>query len=439
MKISVIGGGPAGLYFAILMKKSRPDADIHVYERNPEGVTWGWGVVFSEETLGHFRDADRETFDEITSNFARWDAIDLFFKDRKLQSSGHGFCGIRRQHLLDILTARARELGAKVDFEVDIVDYSEHLGSDLVIAADGLNSGIRNEYAAHFEPDIEMGTAKFVWLGSDKLWDTFTFIVRENEHGLFQVHAYRFDKDTSTFIVECDEQSWKNAGLDEASEEETIAYCEKLFAPELDGAKLLANNSMWRTFPRVKNKRWYHDNIVLLGDSAHTAHFSIGSGTKLAMEDAIALVESFERHPDDVSAALEDYQETRWLDVAKLQRAAAISRNWFEDISRYKEMDPEQMFVSMMSRSKRVTHGNLALRDAEYIEQTDEWFAKEERLEGRGAGSAAHVHPLSARRSHVAQPRGGLADVYVLGRRRHPPTTGTWFTSGAEPSAGRAW
>lgn len=384
MKISIIGGGPAGLYFAILMKQARADADIHVHEKNPEGVTWGWGVVFSDETMGFFRDADPKTYEEITSKFARWDTIDLHFKGRKLQSSGHSFCGIRRQKLLDILTSRARELGVIVDFGSDVGDISAHLNADLVVAADGLNSGIRNEYAAHFEPEVEMGTAKFVWLGSTKLWDTFTFIVRENEHGLFQVHAYRFDEDTSTFIVECDEQSWRNAGLDKASEEETMAYCKKLFAPELGDAELLANNSVWRTFPRVKNKRWSYKNIVLLGDSAHTAHFSIGSGTKLAMEDSIALVESFRRHPDDVPAALEDYHDSRWLDVAKLQRAAAISRNWFEEISRYKEFDPEQLFVSMMSRSKRVTHGNLGLRDPEYIEMTDRWFAKRNGWDGEG-------------------------------------------------------
>jgi anthraniloyl-CoA monooxygenase len=376
VKITVIGGGPAGLYFAILMKKSRPDADIHVFERNPEGVTWGWGVVFSEETMGHFREADQESFDAIVNSFAYWDDIDLYFKGELLRSSGHGFCGMRRQKLLDILTARARELGVTVEFEKEITDWTPYLNSDLLVAADGVNSSIRNEYAAHFEPDVEVCPAKFVWLGSDKLWDAFTFIVRENEHGLFQVHAYCFDEDTSTFIVECDEQSWRNAGLDKATEEDTIAYCEKLFRPELGDAKLLGNNSVWRNFPRVKNKRWYHNNIVLLGDSAHTAHFSIGSGTKLAMEDAIALVDAFERHPEDVPSALEDYQESRWLDVAKLQRAAVVSRKWFEEIARYKDFEPQQMFVSMLSRSKRVTHGNLAMRDPGYVARLDRWFAE---------------------------------------------------------------
>jgi anthraniloyl-CoA monooxygenase len=379
------------------MKKSRPEADIQVFERNPEGVTWGWGVVFSDETMGHFRESDRETYDEILANFARWDTIDLHFKGRLLQSGGHSFCGIRRQKLLDILTKRARELGARVEFDADITDLSPYLDSDVVVAADGINSGIRNEYAAHFEPDVFVAPAKFVWLGSTKLWTTFTFIIRENEHGLFQVHAYKFDKDTSTFIVETDEQTWKNAGLDDVTEEETIAYCEKLFAPELDGAKLLGNASVWRNFPRVKNKCWYHQNIVLLGDSAHTAHFSIGSGTKLAMEDAIALVASFDRFPDDVPSALEDYQETRWLDVAKLQRAAVVSRKWFEEISRYKDFEADQMFVSMLSRSKRVTHGNLALRDPGYVDQLDRWFADSVGWKGEGKPPPPMFHKFKIR------------------------------------------
>jgi anthraniloyl-CoA monooxygenase len=266
VRIAVIGGGPAGLYFSILYKKARPDAEIDVYEKNPEGVTWGWGVVFSEETMGNFREADRESFDQISASFARWTEIDVHFKGRTITSGGHDFAGLYRVVLLDILTARARELGVRVHFDEDI-DFSKpdtpkrFADCDLLVGADGINSTLRTRYADRFRPSSQKGAAKFIWLGSDKQWDTFTFIVRRNEHGLFQVHAYQFDENLSTFIVECDESSWRSAGLDEASEAESIAYCEKLFAPELGDAKLEGNRSMWINFNRIKNEHWFfHDD-----------------------------------------------------------------------------------------------------------------------------------------------------------------------------------
>ena len=383
MNIAVIGGGPGGLYFSILYKKARPDARIRVFERNPEGVTWGWGVVFSEETLGNIRDADPETFSAISEAFARWDDIDTYFKGEKITSGGHGFAGLRRHKLLEILTTRARALGVEVNFDTEVEDLSQFDDCDLLVAADGVNSAIRKANAEHFEPVIDQGTARFIWLGSDRKWDAFTFIIRENEHGLFQVHAYQFDEGTSTFIVECDEHSWRNAGLHEADEAASMAYCEKLFAPELDGAKLMANHSRWLSFPTLRCARWHTDRMVIIGDAAHTAHFSIGSGTKLAMEDSIALARALTRHDQGegdmagrVSAALADYYDGRWLDVAKLQRAADVSRAWFEDIARYKEMEPTQLVASMMSRSKRVTHDNLKLRDPAYIAELDAWYAK---------------------------------------------------------------
>lgn len=383
MKVGIVGGGPAGLYSAILLKKARPEAEVIVVEKNPEGVTWGWGVVFSEETMGHFADADADSFAAIQSSFARWEAIDTYFKGEKIVSRGHDFAGIRRVKLLNLLTARARELGVEVRFDTTVEKLEEFADCDLIVAADGVHSKTRGRFEAQFGPSIESGKARFIWLGSDKLWDAFTFIIRENEHGLFQVHAYRFDVDTSTFIVECDEQSWRNAGLDQASEAESIAYCERLFAPELDGAKLMGNRSRWLSFPALKCERWCHFEpglppIVIIGDAAHTAHFSIGSGTKLAMEDAIHLVTALTeegaegRSPAD---AIRLYEERRRLDVAKLQRAAGVSQKWFEDISRYKGFDPAQMVVSMMTRSKRVTHENLRIRDAGYVEDLDRWFA----------------------------------------------------------------
>jgi anthraniloyl-CoA monooxygenase len=381
MKVGIVGGGPAGLYSAILLKQARPQADITVVEKNPRGVTWGWGVVFSEATLSHFAEVDRPSFDAITEAFARWEKIDTYFKGEKISSGGHDFVGIRRVKLLDILTARAEALGVKVEFDVDLaVDQgglARFADCDLVIAADGVNSPIRAAHEQTFQTTITPGTAKFIWLGSDKLWDAFTFIIRENEHGLFQVHAYRFDTDTSTFIVECDEQSWKNAGLDQASEAESIAYCERLFAPELDGAKLLGNRSRWISFPEVRCQSWRHDNLVILGDAAHTAHFSIGSGTKLAMEDAIELVAALTEEPQrPIRDALAVYEDRRRLDVAKIQRAASVSQKWFEDISRYKHFAPQQFVASMMTRSKRVTHENLRIRDEGYVDQLDRWFAE---------------------------------------------------------------
>jgi len=387
VRIAVIGGGPAGLYFSILMKKARPEADILVVEKNPANVTWGWGVVFSAETMENFRGADEETYRRITETFARWDAIDVHFRGEMIRSGGHGFCGMKRMRLLEILQGRAAELGVRMEFGREVTSYDEFAAYDVLVGADGINSPMRTHFASTFEPEIDEGRAKFVWLGSTKKFDTFTFYVKENEHGLFQVHAYQFDADQSTFIVECDEDTWRRAGLDQADEARTIGYCEALFAEELDGARLLGNHSHWINFRRVRCKRWHRDNMVLIGDAAHTAHFSIGSGTKLAMEDAIELSQALRDHPSDVSAALEAYWDRRWLDVAKLQRAAVVSRHWFEEISRYKHFDPQQFTVSLLSRSKRITHGNLAVRDPDYVAQLDRWFAQSQGWSG-GADEA---------------------------------------------------
>lgn len=377
VKIAVIGGGPAGLYFSLLMKKARPGCEVRVVERNRADDTFGWGVVFSNETLGNFREADPETFQRITAAFARWDNIDTYFKDVVIRSGGHGFCGIARRRLLQILQERCVELGVSLEFSRESEALEEFAGYDLVVAADGINSRVRAAHEAVFEPTIEPGKARFIWLGTSRHFEAFTFIIRESEHGLFQVHAYPFDAETSTFIVETDAETWQRAGLDAASVEESVAYLERLFAPELQGHRLRTNKSAWISFRTISCKRWWHGNMVLIGDAAHTAHFSIGSGTKLAMEDSIALVAALERHPGDVPAALAAYHEGRWLDVAKLQRAARVSQAWFEDISRYKHMAPEQLVLSMMTRSKRVTHGNLRVRDAGYVAGVDRWFAAE--------------------------------------------------------------
>lgn len=371
VKIAVIGGGPAGLYFSLLLKKSEPAHEIEVFERNRPDDTFGWGVVFSNETLGHFKDADAESFARITESFAHWEDIDTYFGGRRIRSGGHGFSGIARRRLLQILQERCRELGVKLSFQSEVDGLPQ---ADLVVAADGINSKIRTAHEDVFQPTIAPGKARFIWLGTTRRFEAFTFIIRETDHGLFQVHAYPFDQTTSTFIVETDPETWRRAGLDTASIDESVAFLERLFAPELEGHRLLTNNSAWISFRTISCKQWWHGNIVLIGDAAHTAHFSIGSGTKLAMEDAIALAAALRAHPGDVPAALTAYHAARWLEVAKLQRAAHVSQAWFEDISRYRGMAPEQLVLSMMTRSKRVTHGNLRVRDPGYIAEVDEWF-----------------------------------------------------------------
>jgi anthraniloyl-CoA monooxygenase len=371
VKIAVIGGGPAGLYFSLLLKKAGPAHEIEVFERNRADDTFGWGVVFSNETLGHFKEADPETFARITESFAHWEAIDTYVGGRVLRSGGHGFSGIARRRLLQILQERCTELGVRLHFqhEMDALPVA-----DVVVAADGINSKVRTAHEDVFQPTIEPGKARFIWLGTTRRFEAFTFIIRDTDHGLFQVHAYPFDRDTSTFIVETDPETWRRAGLDAASVDESVAFLERLFAPELQGHHLLTNNSAWISFRTIACKQWWHGNLVLIGDAAHTAHFSIGSGTKLAMEDAIALAAALQAHPGDVPAALSAYHAARWLEVAKLQRAARVSQAWFEDISRYRGMAPEQLVLSMMTRSKRVTHGNLRVRDPSYIAEVDEWF-----------------------------------------------------------------
>ena len=288
MKVTVVGGGPAGLYFSMLLKKAEPEHDVVVYERNPEGATYGWGVVFSDRTLTSFREADLETYTRITDSFIIWDSIDVCYREEVLRCGGQVFSGISRKVLLSILLARCLELGVEIEHEHEVSDPREPAG-DLIVAADGVRSVLREAHADRFRPRFSSGRSRYIWFGTERTFDSFTFAFRGNGDGFFQAHAYPFDGRASTFIVECDDASWRQAGLDEASEAESIAYCEALFAPELRGHRLRSNNSKWISFETLKNKRWHHENVVLVGDAAHTAHFSIGSGTKLAMEDSIAL------------------------------------------------------------------------------------------------------------------------------------------------------
>jgi anthraniloyl-CoA monooxygenase len=395
VKIVVIGGGPAGLYFSLLLKKADPRHQVVVLERNAPDDTFGWGVVFSDQTLGNLREADPESYARITESFARWDDIDIHFRGRTITSGGHGFSGISRMKLLQILQARAAELGVETRFRTDVPDDAAlaemGLGdADLVVAADGINSRIRAKYAEHFRPDLDVRRARYVWLGTRRLFDAFTFIFVENAHGVFQAHAYRYDRERSAFIVECDERSWRAAGFHGMDEAATVAACEKLFAPWLDGHRLESNaphrDSPWLRFTRVSAERWHHAGgevapVVLVGDAAHTAHFSIGSGTKLAMEDAIVLARLLgEGTP--LAEALPAYQEARRLEALRLQNAARNSMEWFENVRRYVELEPEQFAYSLLTRSQRVSHENLRLRDARYLSGVERWFA------ARAAGEA---------------------------------------------------
>ena len=381
MRISVLGGGPGGLYFSILMKKANPGADITLFERNRPADTFGWGVVFSDKTLGNFALADPETHAEIERNFRHWEDIDIFFRGTKITSGGHGFCGIARVKLLAILQARAEGLGVKQVFQRDVSDPEELTDADLVVAADGLNSITRRKYSEAFQPDIDMRKCRFIWLGTKKLLDAFTFSFKETEWGWFNLHAYRFDEDTSTFIVETPEEVWQKAGIEHMEQEQSIALCERLFADVLGGHKLMSNarhlrgSAAWIKFPRVLCRKWHTRNIVLIGDAAHTAHFSIGSGTKLAMEDAIALAGTLTREPQ-VERALDLYQAERETEALKLQSAARNRMEWFENVDRYVHMDPVQFSYSLLTGSQRIGHENLRLRDANYVAEVERWTAK---------------------------------------------------------------
>jgi len=393
VRIVSIGGGPAGLYFALLMKKADPGHDVTVVERNRADDTFGFGVVFSDATLDTFIEADRPTGEAITRAFAHWDDIDIHYQGQVLTSTGHGFSGMSRQALLDILQRRCAELGVALRFQTDVTDLTPYRDADLVLAADGVNSLVRSEYAEHFQPHVDWRPNRFVWLGTTFPFRAFTFIFKESPHGLWRVHAYRYDARHSTFIVETTETTWRRAGLDQASEDDTVVFAERLFARELEGHRLLKNRSLWRSFPTVKNAHWHWNNVVLIGDAAHTAHFSIGSGTKLAMEDAIALAGALHRHRD-VAGALDAYEEERRPQVESIQRAAQVSLEWFEQTERYHgRLEPLQFAFSLLTRSLRVTHDNLKVRDAKFVETVDRWFAAKAADQSKVSVAAPPVPP----------------------------------------------
>lgn len=373
MKIAILGAGPAGLYSGLLLKKANPTYNITIFERNPADVTYGWGVVFSDRTLASFQRADYKTYEQITNRFVIWDAIDVYYRGEKIRCGGHVIASIARKELLAILQTRCLELGVTIQFGHELQNLADLGNYDLLIAADGINSLVRKVHAAQFSPTIALGKARYIWLGAHKVLDAFTFIFCENEHGLFQVHAYPFSGQTSTFIVECDEASWLRAGLDHADEAQSLAYCQQLLDPYLQGASLLSNNSKWLTFTTLKTRHWRYQNMVLLGDAAHTAHFSIGSGTKLAMEDAIALAGALEQHAD-LATALNEYELERKPVVEVFQKAAQESQVYFETLKRYLSLAPLPFAFQLLTRSGRISYDDLRLRDARFGDSVDRWF-----------------------------------------------------------------
>ncbi|HEY9020246.1 bifunctional salicylyl-CoA 5-hydroxylase/oxidoreductase [Seohaeicola sp. SP36] len=381
MKIACLGGGPAGLYFAISMKLRQPDTQVTVFERNRANDTFGWGVVLSDDALGNLEANDPVSAATIRENFAYWDDIAVVHDGHRTVSGGHGFAGIGRMKLLTIMQERARELGVDLQFETEVgpvEDYAKNY--DLVVAADGLNSRVRSQWAEHFKPDVDTRLCKFIWLGThQKFDDAFTFIFEKTPHGWVWAHAYQFDDKTATFIVECTQATWDKWGFADMSKEETVETCRKIFEGHLGGHQLMSNanhlrgSAVWINFPRVNCEHWHHQNVVLMGDAAATAHFSIGSGSRLALDSAIALATYLDTEPT-LEQAFVKYQDERRLDVLRLQSAARNSLEWFEEVERYLDLDPVQFNYSLLTRSQRISHENLRLRDPEWLASAERWF-----------------------------------------------------------------
>ena len=387
MKISIIGGGPAGLYFGLLAKKEWPNHEITIYERNKHDDTFGFGVVFSDETLDIFRDYDEPSYEAIRRNFAYWDDVEIHFKGKTFRIAGNGFAGCSRKSLLLLLQERCRELGVKIHFEYEF--EPAHLtdapfnDSDLIVAADGINSKIRSAFETDFGTTIDERRNIFCWLGSTREFDAFKYFFRETEYGPIVAHCYQYEPHGSTWVIELPEKVWRGLGFEEMNAEkgEHITTIEKIFAAELAGHRLINNRSLWRKFPMIRNRSWVHGNIVLMGDAKTTAHYSVGAGTKLAMEDAIGLLEAL-RAQSNIPDALALYQEIRDVEVGKTQHSADVSLQWFEAMDRHWHLDPEQFAFGVMSRSKQITYENLQMRDAAFVEQVQRWFLDGVRSQG---------------------------------------------------------
>ncbi len=408
MKISILGGGPAGLYSAILVKLQEPSADVSVFERNDRNSTFGFGIVLSAETLKKLDAADPVSGAAIRQSFAYWDDLYVQFKGESIKSSGHGYSGLERLTLLKILAARADELGVQIHWNHDVSDFEKLLDADLVVASDGINSVLRNHHKDHFKPSVTLQKNHFVWLGTDKPLPGFTFMFRENEHGIWIVHAYEYKPGHSTFVVETTPETFERSGLAVTDEVATADYIKSVFHEELEGHNILTNRSHWRQFPVVHCEKWHHQNVVLIGDAAHTAHFSIGSGTKLALEDAMSLAQNITGKSPDIPQALKTYEEERRPRAKRIQAAAKVSLDWFENIERHLMLPPLEFSFSLLTRSKEISFDNLRRRDAKFVARVTSSLSGSENDEREPIDTPITVGPIALRQRVVALPKQSI-------------------------------
>lgn len=400
MKINIVGGGPSGLYFAILMKRLNRGHEIAILERDGPDDTFGWGIVFSDQTFSYLQENDPVSFKKITNACQRWDNVDVIHKDQKISIRGNNFSGISRLEFLNILHKRCTDLGAEIRFNTNVTDVNELAECDLLVGADGANSVVRQTFRDAFRPTVELGKNKYIWLGTRQLFHGLTLIFRQHEAGLFIAHAYKFDESTSTFIVECGEATWRSARFDWKTDPETLQYLADVFKNDLGGRRLLGNDFVrWLNFPLVRNERWHHKKVVLLGDAAHTAHFSIGSGTKLALEDAIALAKCF-KGKTDVETALAEFQRARKPVVDEYQDAARSSLLFFENAEEEMHLDPIPFAYKLMTRSKKIDHAKLKQRDPEFVGAYDRW-ARRQKAVVRGQKSEVRRRKDRGQRSEI--------------------------------------